>query len=97
MIEDYRARIAHLIPNLDRYVEHRIPTGGFLQACLENDLVDAAGRADDQNRYLLFEIACYMYNDMPLACRGSREKVAAWLAARPAVVVEKAEEDEKPS
>lgn len=76
---NYHDRIAHLIPSLDRYVQHHIPTGGFLRACLENDLVDAAGRADHQNIHLLAEIACYMYNDMPRACWGSPDKVNAWL------------------
>jgi len=65
---------------LDLYVNNRIPTGSFLQACLENNLAEAFGRADEFNRENLFEIVQYIYNDMPSCCWGSREIVKAWLA-----------------
>lgn len=75
------------IPNrtidaLDRYVEQRIPTGGFLQAVLENDLVAAVSRADDQNRQALADIVQYIYNNLPLACWGSPESVKTWLEGK---------------
>ena len=42
---------------IDRYVQERVRPGGFVQAVLENNLVEAFGRADDENRDALFEIA----------------------------------------
>lgn len=72
----------HLIKSLQGYVEQFIPTGGFLRACLENDLKEACGRADSQNRYLIFDIVRFMYNELPLNCWGSREVVAQWIASK---------------
>lgn len=75
-------RIApHLAESLDRYAKHRVETGGFLRACLENDFIQAASRADLENRHRLFEIASHIYNNLPAHCHGSRERVNAWLAA----------------
>lgn len=72
--------IAHIIPCIDRYVDHRIPTGGFLEAVLSNDLREAFGRADIQNRYLMFDIVSYLYSEVPSACWGSPERVKNWLS-----------------
>lgn len=67
---------------LDRYAQNRIPTGDFLRAVLENDLMQAMGRADESNRAAMFSICGYVYNELPSACHGSPEKVKAWLKAR---------------
>lgn len=64
---------------LERYVQNKIPTGGFLKAVLENDLVQAFGRADDINKYRIGEIIEYIYNELPSLCWGSPEKVQNWL------------------
>lgn len=69
----------HSKAGLDAYVEDGIPPGGFLQAVLSNDLKEAFGRADIENRTHMFEIVNYMYNEMPVRCQGSREIVEAWL------------------
>lgn len=68
--------------SLDRYIQYHIPTGGFLEAVLSNDLKEAFGRADKENRIALFEIVKYCYNELPSDCWGSPEKVDAWLAER---------------
>ena len=68
--------------SLDRYVNHHIPTGGFLKAVLENDLQEAFGRADEENCAALFHICAFVYNEIPRACYGSPKKVQAWLALR---------------
>lgn len=68
-----------IIDSLRRYVEKGIPTGGFLQAVLENDLMGSFGRADKENRGAMWEICNYVYNDIPSSCHGSPEKVKAWL------------------
>ena len=67
------------LDSLDRFVTHGIPTGGFLEAVLENNLMESFGRADNDNRYALFDICRYVYNELPASCHGSSEKVAAWL------------------
>jgi hypothetical protein len=67
---------------LDMYVSHRIPTGDFLYAVLTNDLFAALSRADDLNRYRLYEICNYIYNSIPFNCWGSKETVNAWLASK---------------
>ncbi len=64
--------------SLDRYVEHGIPPGGFLEAVLCNNLMEAMGRADIENHDTIFEICQYVYNEMPGNCHGSPEIVAAW-------------------
>lgn len=67
------------IDSLQHYATSGRPTGGFLQAVLENDLMEAMGRADESSRINLFFICSYIYNDMPAPCWGSPAKVAAWL------------------
>jgi len=66
--------------SLDRYVSDGVPTGGFLYAVLTNNLMDAFGRADEENRYDLFDICSYVYNKMPGSCWGSKEIVDEWIA-----------------
>jgi len=68
--------------SLDRYVYHRIPTGGFLYAVLTNDLFEAVGRADDCNLACLPEICSYIYNEVPSTCWGSPEAVQLWLESK---------------
>lgn len=69
----------HLIESLHRYVTERVETGSFLRSVLENDLCEAVCRADHFNFPLLPVIVRYVYNELPLPCWGSKEKVAAWL------------------
>ena len=66
--------------SLMRYIEYRIPPGGFLTALLSNDLMDAIGRADHINKEQFHEIASWLYNYAPPDCFGSRRKVADWLS-----------------
>lgn len=68
--------------SLDRYVENYCPTGGFLRAVLENDLVGAFGKADIQNTNALKAIVTYVYNNIPADSWGSPEKVKKWLSRR---------------
>lgn len=61
------------------YVEKGIPTGGFLERVLCNDLVGAAGAADHFNMQALDKYAGWLYNDAPRACWGSVDAVDAWI------------------
>ena len=75
-IDDARA-------SLRRYADRHIETGGFLRSVLENNLMEAMGRADETSRAWLFEICSYVYNELPSPCHGSPEAVAAGLATAP--------------
>ena len=79
----YRNVSPVVIQSLERYVEHRIAPGGFLLAVLSNNLREACGRADSENRYALFDIVGYIYNELPATCWGSPERVREWLQREP--------------
>jgi hypothetical protein len=79
---DYASIKQSTMDSLRRYAQHHIPTGGFLQAVLENNLMQACGRADEENAIALFQICSYIYNELPAPSHGSPAKVAAWLKAR---------------
>lgn len=68
-----------VIESLDRYVNHGIKPGGFLEAVLANDLMESFGRADMGNRLSLFDILSYVYNELPANCHGSYEMVNSWM------------------
>ena len=68
---------------IDNYVTKNWEPGGFVTAVLENNLMEALGRADIVNREDIFEICEYVYNEIPSICHGSPEKVRKWLS-RPA-------------
>jgi len=65
--------------SIDNYVNKRWEPGGFLTAVLANDLMQAFGKADIENREDMFEIVSYIYNRTPIVCHGSYEKVEEWL------------------
>jgi hypothetical protein len=69
---------ARMVPGLLRYINDGILPGEFLQAVLRNDLREAVGRADDENKELLPEYVAWLYSDAPAGCSGSAEKVLAW-------------------
>jgi hypothetical protein len=77
--EDYGMVRPDCLDSLDLYVKEGIPTGGFLEAVLCNDLMEAFGHADMFNRETLYDICRYVYNELPSACHGSPEKVREWL------------------
>lgn len=67
------------IESLRAYADHGRPTGGFLEAVLSNDLMEAIERADESSLANLRAICSFVYNDLPMTCHGSREAVDAWL------------------
>ena len=71
-----------VVESLDRYVKHHIPVGSFLECVLCNDLIGACEHADFINRRKLFEIALYVYNEVPSRARGSYDRYKRWLAMR---------------
>jgi len=77
--EEYPNVREDCIDTLKRYVEEGCPTGGFLQAVLENDLKEAFGRADEYNRDTMFHIVSLIYAELPHNSWGSRKRVESWL------------------
>jgi len=73
------ARMFHGIRN---YVVNGIKPGNFLTAVFENDLVEAVGRADEENLKNLPAYAAYLYNELPPSVWGSKEKVKAHIEKR---------------
>ena len=71
-----------IINSLDIYVNHRIKTGSFLRAVLENNLVDAVGRADYNNIRILPEIVQYCHDNLPHNCWGSSKIVKEFLKTK---------------
>jgi hypothetical protein len=61
-----------------RWIENRIMPGDFLAAVIRNNLKEALGRADIENRAAIFDIVSWWYNEAPSPCWGSPEKVKAW-------------------
>ena len=70
----------HMRGGIQRYVMNGVPMGSFLTAVFANDFMEAAGRADDENRDALFGYAQFLYNCVPSTCKGSYEAVEAWIA-----------------
>jgi len=64
---------------IDEYVKNRVPPGGFLNAVLSNNLMEAFARADENNAFNMKNIMMYLYNNIPSACWGSPENVEEWL------------------
>lgn len=80
--ERYAAAIPeHLLESLLAYLETGRPTGGFLEAVIANDLLDAVGRADPTSLSALKAICQFVYVEVPMEARGSREAWRAWVAA----------------
>jgi hypothetical protein len=67
--------------SIDLYVEQGIPTGSFLQACIENDSKEAVGAADERNIRLLPEIVQYLYWECPHASWGKKGAFEKWIKA----------------
>ncbi len=79
---DYSGLPEGLRDGMKRYVEDGIHAGGFLTACLENDLVGAVNRADENNLPRLQDIVHWLYWEAPHVCWGTKEKVYDWLSHR---------------
>ena len=58
------------------------PTGDFLRAILENNLSEACGRADEENRTRLYDVVFFLYNYAPFDCWQTPEHVDAWMEHR---------------
>lgn len=79
---DYSILPPHIQDGFRVYIERHVLPGSFVRACLENNLRDAFGKADEINRERLCDIVQFLYNEAPNDCWGSREKVQVWISKR---------------
>ena len=70
-----------LLEGLDRYFTDHLRTGGFLQAVLQNDLVDTIFRAHPDSLRALAEIVYLIRDTAPPGSWGSCLQVEAWIRA----------------
>ena len=73
---------SRIIKALSNYAEHGYPVGSFLAAVISNDLMNAVGRADDDNIRVLRSICGFVHNEFPRGSHGSREIYKNWIEAR---------------
>lgn len=69
----------HSRNSLQRYIENGKDPGSFLLAVLSNDLFAAMGFADDINRYQIFDICKFLYNEAPGQSWGNGGLVTKWI------------------
>lgn len=70
----------HMREGVEAYVVYGRPTGDFLRAVLEDKLVMAFAKADDQNLLAMRAWAEFMYYHVPSVARGSSDAVEQWIA-----------------
>ena len=64
---------------IDKYRDHHLYPGGFVDAVLVNDMIGAIGRADAESMAALPAIVGYIHWEIPAKCHGNRARVNAWL------------------
>lgn len=69
----------NLRDGLELYLLRKILPGGFLIACLENNLSEAMGRASTQTWEYVHNVVMFLYNYAPSDSWGSPEKVKKFL------------------
>ena len=69
----------HIRGAVQRYIEHHIPPGDFLQAVISNNLEESFGRADDININRMSDIINFFHNEASYQCWGSPKKMEEWL------------------
>ena len=72
---------AHMRDSVERYVLHGVQGGSFMTELFANRLVQAFGRADDENTAAMQAWASWLYNDAPRGCWGSPRAVSEWCEA----------------
>lgn len=65
--------------SIDAYVEHGRPTGGFLEACIDNNLSQAISRADEVSLQALPAVCGYLYNECQASSWGKAGSFKSWI------------------
>jgi hypothetical protein len=74
----YKLIPPHILGAIDAWAEKARPCGGFVTACLTNDLTGAVSQGDLDSLRAIPAIVAYLYNEVPSVCWGTKEKVKAW-------------------
>jgi hypothetical protein len=67
-----------ILQTIQDYTNHGIHPGNFLAAVFSNNLMDACAFADEDNQRDLPKICKFLYEQIPQACYGSRERYDLW-------------------
>ena len=76
---NYSKLPSHIQKGVQRYIEHGVKPGDFLTAVICNDLKESFARADETNIERMFDIVSFFYNEAPLWCWGSPERMKNWI------------------
>lgn len=72
----------HIMPALQRYIDHGYQPGSFLTSVLCNDLKGAISNADHMSLAGLPALVSYIYNNCPIECWGSEENMISYMQER---------------
>ena len=75
---DYSVLPEPMRGGMRRYIEDGVIPGDFLCAVLENNLVEAYGRADRDNTAQMKKFADFLYNQAPKTAWGSKDRIRQW-------------------
>jgi hypothetical protein len=75
-------KLKEAVSKIDAYKKSKLAPGGFLTAILQNDLMNAILRADNDSRKIIVEITEYCWETLPHNSWGSPEKVEEYLYKR---------------
>lgn len=67
---------------LRNYLVYGYRPGSFLRAVLENDLITAVVRADEESATRIAAVVRFLWNYAPSEAWGSPDRVQTWLDAR---------------
>jgi hypothetical protein len=70
---------AHMRSGARDYIEKGVHPGAFLAAIIQNNFVDAVGKADSVNIKHLAEWGHWLLWEIPSAAWGSKEKMSFWI------------------
>lgn len=79
---DYTILPEHIRDGVRLYIEKGIIPGSFLQAVICNKLKESFMYADGINQMRMFDIVKFFYNEAPISCWGSEERMRTWSAKR---------------
>lgn len=78
--DEYAAIPEHTRNALLRYARNHIKAGGFIEALVSNDLMNAVGRADSVHKPIIGECVLWLMNQAPSGCFGSAAKYDEWIS-----------------